>query len=251
MNPNTMSLVLAGVGGMALTAALLARLTAKPQVQTAPNAVLTDVSSTGADLAATPETAVPDTAENLADADEIEWQDCDDVYRPTPVVASDFVRTLGLTRPPIILPQQSYIFVRRSVLEKIQAHLQNNVQVEQGGLVLGQAFVDMALGATFLVVHDALPALDGIETPTFFGYTTASWQTLTPQLQQMDADWTLLGSYHSHPDMGVFLSATDLDTQEDVFSADWQLALVIDPVRDEIGFFVGKDGQPCADWYYI
>ena len=251
MNPNTMPLILASVGGIALTTALLVRLTAKAQAQTARNSALPDAASTAADLAPTSKIAVSNNADNLAEVDEIEWQDSDDVYRPTPIVASEFVRTLGLARPPAILPQQAYIFVRRSVLEKIQAHLQSNVQVEQGGLILGQAFVDATLGATLLVVHEALPAPDGIETPTFFGYTTASWQALTPQLQQMDADWTLLGSYHSHPDMGVFLSATDLDTQEDVFAADWQIALVIDPVRDEIGFFVGKDGQPCADWYYI
>ena len=263
MNPNAMSLALAGLGGVALTAALLVRLTAKPSAQTTPNVTLPEVPSTAAALDATPEPTAADAAnttdnsitdnaaDDPADGDEIEWQDSEDVYRPTPITALDFVRTLGLARPPAILPQQSYIFVKRGALEKIRAHLASNVQVEQGGLIVGQAFVDATLGTTLLVIHDALPAPDGIETPTFFGYTTASWHALAPQLQQMDAEWTLLGSYHSHPDMGVFLSRTDLDTQEGIFSADWQLALVIDPVRDEIGFFVGKDGQPCADWYYL
>lgn len=181
----------------------------------------------------------------------MEWEDSDDIYQPTAVIASQFVRTLGLPRLPAILPQQAYIFIKHTTLEKMQAHLKTNITVEQGGLVLGQAFHDAALNTYLLIIHDALPAPDGIETPTFFGYTTASWRTLAPQLQQMDAAWTLIGSYHSHPNMGVFLSETDLDTQEDVFAADWQVAIVIDPVRNETGFFVGKDGLPCDNWYYL
>lgn len=183
--------------------------------------------------------------------DGIEWEDSDDGYQPTPVDAPTFVRTLGLARLPMMLASQVYIFVPHSILDKITAHLKSNVKVEQGGLILGQAFVDVALGTYLLRIHDVLPAPDGIETPTFFGYTTASWHTLAPQIARMRPDWTLLGSYHSHPDMGVFLSATDLDTQDTIFSADWQLALVVDPVRDEIGFFAGRDGTPCADWYFL
>ena len=186
----------------------------------------------------------------MQDSD-IEWEDSDDAYQPAPVNALTFAGTLGLARPPAMLAGQCYIFVSRPILNKIVTHLKSNVKVEQGGLLLGQAFVDAALGTYLLRIHDALPAPDGIETPTFFGYTTATWQTLTPQIAQMRADWTLIGSYHSHPDMGVFLSETDLDTQEDVFSADWQIALVVDPVRGEIGFFTGRDGRPCADWYYL
>ena len=185
------------------------------------------------------------------DEDGIEWEESADVYQPTEIVAADFIQTLGLARIPAILPQQAYIFVPRQARDKIVAHLKGDVSVERGGLLLGQAFSDAALGTYLLIIHDALPAPDGIETPTFFGYTTASWQALTPQLQQMNPDWTLLGSYHSHPNMGVFLSETDLGTQEDAFSADWQIALVVDPVRDEIGFFVGGDGQPCANWYFL
>ena len=246
MNGMDAALVLAGFGGVALLAAAVARhLSAapKPAASTAQTGQAGDTAV--ADLLASHAATLPDTG------GEIEWQESADVYAPTEITAAEFVPTLGLARSPAILPQQSYIFVNRAALEKTQAHLRGNVEVEQGGLLLGQAFYDPVLRSYLLLIHDALPAPDGIETPTFFGYTTASWRTLTPQLQEMPADWTVIGSYHSHPNMGVFLSETDLDTQEEIFCADWQIALVIDPVKDEIGFFVGKDGQACAEWYLL
>ena len=175
----------------------------------------------------------------------------EDVYTPSPVVAADFVRSLGLPRAPDILPRQGYIFLKRTAFTTMESHLKSDVTVEQGGLLIGQAFFDPVLKSYLLVIQEALPAPDGIETPTFFGYTTASWRGLLPHLQQMDASWTLIGSYHSHPDMGVFLSSTDLGTQEEIFSADWQIAAVLDPVRNEIGFFLGKEGTPCGDWYFL
>lgn len=241
------ALILGGIGGVALLTAGIARLVStsgKPAASTAQMGQVADTAP--ADL------SLSNAAVFSSDtAEEIEWRESADVYAPTEIVAAEFVPTLGLTRSPAILPRQSYIFVNRAALEKLQTHLRGNVEVEQGGLLLGQAFYDPALRTYLLLVLDALPAPDGIETPTFFGYTTASWRTLTPRLQQMPADWTVIGSYHSHPNMGVFLSETDLGTQEEIFSADWQIALVIDPVKDEIGFFVGKDGQKCADWYLL
>ena len=239
------ALIMGGVGGVALLAAGAARLVSrggKPDTSKAGMGQGADTAP--ADLLAAP---AADILPNPAEW--IEWEESADVYAPTEIIAPEFVLTLGLARPPAILPQQAYIFIHRPTLERVQAHLRGNLEVEQGGLLLGQAFFDPALRSYLLLIRDALPAPDGIETPTFFGYTTASWRSLTPQLQQMPPDWTVIGSYHSHPNMGVFLSETDLDTQEEIFCADWQIALVIDPVKDEIGFFVGKDGQKCGEWY--
>lgn len=191
------------------------------------------------------------TSATPAEAVEIEWEESEDVYTPTAIEAARFLRGLSLPRLPAILPKQTYIFVGRGVLEAMNAHLKRDVSVEQGGLLLGQAFVDPELQTYLLLIHEALAAPDGIETPTFFGYTPASWRGMLPQLQCMEFTWTIIGSYHSHPDMGVFLSETDLGTQEEIFAADWQVAVVIDPVRDEIGFFVGRGGVPCGDWYPI
>jgi hypothetical protein len=54
----------------------------------------------------------------------------------------------------------------------------------------------------------------------------------------------LLGWYHTHPDLGVFLSATDLEkTHRVLFAEPFQLALVYDPVRGRAGYFFWEGPQ--------
>ena len=47
----------------------------------------------------------------------------------------------------------------------------------------------------------------------------------------------ITGWWHSHPNLGCFLSSTDLLTQKYFFSKPYQVALVIDPVRNEFEFY--------------
>ncbi len=47
----------------------------------------------------------------------------------------------------------------------------------------------------------------------------------------------VVGWWHSHPDLGCFLSPTDLRTQQHFFPESYQVALVIDPIRDTYDFF--------------
>ncbi len=182
---------------------------------------------------------------------EIVWDDCDDVYRPGAVNGREWVASLRLDQPIEWKRDQPYIFMRRGAFDGVQAHLRSDRSIEQGGLLAGQVFRDAAMGSFFVLVEEAFPALNGHGTSTHFEYTSASWQAITPRIEGMNAAWTVVGSYHSHPDAGVFLSQTDKNTQADVFSHDWQIALVIDPVRDEIGFFIGERGTPCLAWRII
>ncbi len=53
----------------------------------------------------------------------------------------------------------------------------------------------------------------------------------------------VVGWWHSHPGFGCFLSPTDLKTQEYFFPESYQVALVVDPVRDELEFFTLKNNS--------
>jgi proteasome lid subunit RPN8/RPN11 len=189
--------------------------------------------------------------EGSSDESTIDWEEREDVYRPTTVDAVHFAPTLCPERPPEIQPQQTHIFIRQSAYAQLREHLRQDLTVEMGGLLYGEAFYDPGRAVYLLAIGAALAATGGIETPTSFAYTPASWQGLTPRLQQLPLAWTLIGSYHSHPGLGVFLSETDLDTQEAIFAQDWQIALVVDPIADTLGFFVGKDGTPCTHWRIV
>ena len=47
----------------------------------------------------------------------------------------------------------------------------------------------------------------------------------------------IIGWWHSHPNLGCFLSSTDLLTQKYFFFKPYQVALVVDPIRNELEFF--------------
>ncbi|MFX1308969.1 MAG: hypothetical protein ACFE8C_04665 [Promethearchaeota archaeon] len=55
--------------------------------------------------------------------------------------------------------------------------------------------------------------------------------------KKMNYNLRIVGWWHSHPNFGCFLSQVDLHTQEYFFPESYQVALVIDPVRDEFKFF--------------
>ena len=182
---------------------------------------------------------------------EIEWSEQDDAYRPRRADASVLLLSLAVPTALDLRKGAVYCFARREAFDRIQDHLRSDTRIELGGLLVGEAFYDPERDLHCVVVEAALPAYAGEGTAVTFSYTEATWQALSPQLQGLPPAWTLLGSYHSHPGMGVFLSSTDLDTQRGVFFHDWQIALVIDPVSRAVGFFCGSEGRRCAHWELV
>jgi len=59
------------------------------------------------------------------------------------------------------------------------------------------------------------------------------------RLKKRSADDSLrvVGWWHSHPDFGCFLSKTDLKTQIYFFPESYQVALVVDPIKDDLQFY--------------
>jgi proteasome lid subunit RPN8/RPN11 len=177
--------------------------------------------------------------------EEIEWTEQEDVYRPRPVDANSYLRSLGLPKPIEAKAGQAVALVRRAAYQHLNEHLRTDMAVELGGLLCGEALYDRALDLFIVVIEMAVPAVNGDGTPTTFSYTPAAWEAISPTLRQMNSEWTIVGSYHSHPGLGVFMSPTDLDTQAEVFPHDWQAAMVVDPSANTCGLFLGSSGKPC------
>lgn len=53
----------------------------------------------------------------------------------------------------------------------------------------------------------------------------------------------IVGWWHSHPGFTCFLSSTDIETQRAIFPLSYQVALVVDPVNDELAFFTLEDNS--------
>jgi proteasome lid subunit RPN8/RPN11 len=57
------------------------------------------------------------------------------------------------------------------------------------------------------------------------------------KLKQKDINLRVVGWWHSHINIGCFLSSIDIHTQECFFPEPYQIALVVDPIRKEYQFF--------------
>ncbi len=60
----------------------------------------------------------------------------------------------------------------------------------------------------------------------------------------MDDGEAIVGWYHSHLDIGCFMSPTDIATQNGLFGGECGFALVIDPVRKEMKIFDSTVDDP-------
>ena len=63
---------------------------------------------------------------------------------------------------------------------------------------------------------------------------------------ELEEGESVVGWYHSHLDIGCFMSPTDIATQNGLFGGECGFALVIDPVRQELKVFDSTldDPQP-------
>ncbi len=60
------------------------------------------------------------------------------------------------------------------------------------------------------------------------------------------AGQSVVGWYHSHPNLGVFFSGTDRRTQAAFFKQPYSLGFVVDPIRMEDMWFAGPDSIQLA-----
>lgn len=137
----------------------------------------------------------------------------------------------------VVLPQSTY--------QRIVDHLASDTTKEQGGLILGyEIYSPDGTRSTVFIVHSiAAPYTDGTPTRlTFPEETWAEFDRITDQIGQQGLGLRRVGWYHSHPNISIFLSHWDLDVCS-VFTRPTHLALVVDPVKHQGGFFVrGHDG---------
>jgi proteasome lid subunit RPN8/RPN11 len=121
-------------------------------------------------------------------------------------------------RPPVA------IRLGEEALRAIDAHASATLD-EVGGLLIGEVF---SWEGTLYV--DIRVALSGERTqagPTHVTFTADTWAALLRRQEREYPGLWVVGWYHSHPRMSVFLSDMDLGLHRGFFSQPWHVALVI------------------------
>lgn len=131
------------------------------------------------------------------------------------------------------------IFVDADVLADMETHAQTDTSVELGGVLLGGQYVDDD-GNPFVVVSDSLRAQHYESSRGHFKFTHDTWTQIGRQRDEFSDDLQMVGWYHTHPDWGVFLSGMDRFICDHFFDRPLDVALVIDPLRNDRGWFYWK-----------
>lgn len=152
------------------------------------------------------------------------------VWRPRPDGLSAAVERVG-EGPPV--EPELYLHIR--AVEGMFADAREHKHVETGGLLVGQLREDVA--GQHLHVTAVLPARHAGRSATSLTFTQESWSAMISARQEQYPEHEVVGWYHTHPGMRVFLSEPDQFIQRSFFSRPQDIAIVLDLERLEWGVF--------------
>ena len=139
------------------------------------------------------------------------------------------------------------VVMRGSVLDAVIDYSESEPTRELGGFLVGRHEPN---GRPRVVVNHFLPAVDAQSAAASLTFTHETWSAANRQVEQQYPDQKIVGWHHTHPNFGIFLSGYDLFIHRNFFPHPWQIALVVDPQRQELGFYQWR-GSEVADCGFV
>ncbi len=142
------------------------------------------------------------------------------------------------------------VIIHEAVLKGILAHATSDTTREVGGVLVGSLVGEP--GEHVVEVSGWIAARHTEASRTSVTFTPDTWAAVHEEKERRYPDERIVGWYHTHPNLGIFLSQHDLFIHRNFFREPWQVALVVDPVREERGFFVWlREGDIRSVPYFI
>ncbi len=129
------------------------------------------------------------------------------------------------------------VYVTRTAYIRVCVHA-CDADVEVGGVLIGQWYMDQATGGQFVVVKYALPARFTRQGSVYLTFTQDTLVDIHDQIENRFPGERIVGWFHTHPRMGIFLSHYDTFLHNNFFPEPWQVALVVEPFSSVAGFFI-------------
>jgi proteasome lid subunit RPN8/RPN11 len=143
------------------------------------------------------------------------------------------------------------VFVSPKAFTRICAHAESDLENEIGGWLVGKWRLDKTLKKQYIVIENNLAAPFTRHGRAFLTFTQDTQVALQNLLEERFPGKELVGWYHTHPGMGIFLSSFDTWLHENFFSEHYQVAMVVEPHASTGGFFIrGVDGGLDPRRYY-
>lgn len=141
------------------------------------------------------------------------------------------------------LESQPRIHIVGHVLAEVQRHSESDLQNEVGGFLLGHDDQPEGREGIDVYITASLRATNVNTGPTRIEFTHDTWLAFHEEREQKYPGRQVVGWYHTHPNVGVFLSSYDAFIHRGYFNGPSKVALVIDPVRKDAGFFKWVDNE--------
>jgi proteasome lid subunit RPN8/RPN11 len=136
------------------------------------------------------------------------------------------------------------VFITPKSFIQINQHCQSDLDNEVGGWLLGSWCWDDENKKQFIVVDQSLIAPHTEKSATHLTFTQDSQVALLGMQEEFYPGKIVVGWYHTHPRMSIFLSSYDLWLHKHFFSQPWQVAMVVEPYSHTGGIFIrDKDHQ--------
>lgn len=133
------------------------------------------------------------------------------------------------------------ILVGPQAFSRIDQHIRSDMTHEVGGFLVGKPYEWD--GKKYVEILDAVSAEATSSSAVHLTISPNTWVQAQNLLREKFPDMYIVGWYHTHPRMALFLSSQDLSIHEGFFREAWHVALVLDPTRSEAAFFIWDEGR--------
>jgi len=142
-------------------------------------------------------------------------------------------------------PDFPRVYLHEEVLRAVEGMSASFPEREVGGVLLGRFAVYH--DRPYVKIEQSIPGLKAEGSATQLTFTHETWQQISAVKDRDYPELQIVGWFHSHPDLGIFLSRDDLYIHHNFFANERQVALVVDPINRERGLFVWHLGEVKRD----
>ncbi|MCP4763055.1 MAG: hypothetical protein GY870_14865 [archaeon] len=132
------------------------------------------------------------------------------------------------------------IYIKEKIFNQIKKHCRNGGELEVFGYLVGEVFEWD--NKQYIIIEEELFIEESGDSSKYSiqqleGFAPKFHKRLEELRHERKKQFVIVGWWHSHPDYGCFLSTMDVTTTRYFFSENYHVALVCDPIRDELSFF--------------
>ncbi|MEW6097418.1 MAG: Mov34/MPN/PAD-1 family protein [bacterium] len=141
------------------------------------------------------------------------------------------------------------IFIDTDTFLDVRKHAQKRTDREVGGFLIGDAMQEKE--NLFIQITHLMKVQEIQHKSGEFIFTHGVWKMIDSIMSERYPDKQLLGWYHTHPGIGLFLSPEDKFIQNNFFNHPWQVTLVLDPLTKYQLFYYSKNKKLVNIGFYI